>query len=136
MKTTQSFRIHFVVRAYKAKDGKAPLYVAVTVNKEKCLIGLKQNVDLKNWDADKGAPKGNRDQVREMTNYLEEVRLSLGNCYKELTMKGRLPTAAAVKNLYLGDDTAEGQTLAKLFAYHHETSQKALKWSTLKHYAV
>ena len=43
MKTTQSFRIHFVVRAYKAKNDKAPLYAAVTVNKEKCLIGLKQS---------------------------------------------------------------------------------------------
>ncbi|HAL82225.1 MAG TPA: integrase, partial [Mucilaginibacter sp.] len=46
MKTAQSFRIHFVLRAYLAKNGKAPLYVSVTVNKEKCLIGLKQSIDL------------------------------------------------------------------------------------------
>jgi hypothetical protein len=27
MKTRQSFRIHFVVRAYKAREGEAPLYL-------------------------------------------------------------------------------------------------------------
>lgn len=101
MKTVQSFRIHFVLRAYLAKDGKAPLYVAVTVNKEKCLIGLKQNIDLNNWDAEKGIPKGNREQVKILNNYLDEVKLALGNCYKELMLKGRLPTAATVKDIYL-----------------------------------
>jgi site-specific recombinase XerD len=135
MKTTQSFRIHFVVRAYLAKDGKAPLYVAVTVNKEKCLIGLKKNIDLNNWDTDKGIPKGNREEVKSLNTYLEEVRLTLGNCYKELISKGRIPSATTVKNLYLGE-ADEGNTLSKLFIYHNESSTEDLKWSTLKHYYV
>jgi site-specific recombinase XerD len=135
MKTTQSFRIHFVVRAYLAKDGKAPIYVAVTVNKEKCLIGLKKNIDLNNWDTDKGTPKGNREEVKSLNAYLEEVRLNLGNCYKELISKGRIPSATTVKNLYLGE-ADEGNTLSKLFIYHNESSTEDLKWSTLKHYYV
>jgi len=135
MKTAQSFRIHFVVRAYKAKDGKAPLYVAVTVNKEKCLIGLKQSIDLNNWDADKGVPKGNREQVKTLNNYLDEVRLALGNCYKDMMLKGRVPSATTIKNLYLGE-ADENFTLTKLFAYHNESSTEDLKWSTLKHYYV
>ena len=68
MKTAQSFRIHFVLRAYLAKNGKAPLYVSVTVNKEKCLIGLKQSIDLNNWDTEKGIPKGNREQVKVLNS--------------------------------------------------------------------
>lgn len=135
MKTAQSFRIHFVVRAYKAKDGKAPLYVAVTVNKEKCLIGLKQSIDLNNWDADKGVPKGNREQVKTLNNYLDEVRLALGNCYKDMMLKGRVPSATTIKNLYLGE-ADENFTLTKLFTYHNESSTEDLKWSTLKHYYV
>ena len=135
MKTAQSFRIHFVLRAYLAKNGKAPLYVSVTVNKEKCLIGLKQSIDLNNWDTEKGIPKGNREQVKTLNSYLDEVKLALGNCYKELMLKGRLPSAAAVKNLYLGE-ADEGFTLSKLFTYHNESSTDDLKWSTLKHYHV
>lgn len=135
MKTAQTFRIHFVLRAYLAKEGKAPLYVAVTVNKEKCLIGLKQSVDLNNWDTDKGIPKGNRDQVKILNSYLDEVKLALGNCYKELMLKGKLPSATAVKNRYLGE-ADENFTLTKLFNYHNESSTEDLKWSTLKHYYV
>jgi hypothetical protein len=43
MKTSQSFRIYFTIKSDKEKDGKAPLYVVVTINKEKCFIALKQN---------------------------------------------------------------------------------------------
>ena len=101
MKTAQSFRIHFVLRAYLAKNGKAPLYVSITVNKEKCLIGLKQSIDLNNWDTEKGIPKGNREQVKLLNNYLDEVKLALGNCYKELMPKDgyRLPPPSKIFTL-------------------------------------
>lgn len=135
MKTTQSFRIHFVLRAYLAKNGKAPLYVSVTVNKEKCLIALKQSIDLNNWDIEKGLPKGNREQVKMLNSYLDEVKLALSNCYKELMQKGRLPAAAAIKKLYLGE-ADEGYTLKKLIAYHNETSAKELTPGTMKNYHV
>lgn len=135
MKTTQSFRIHFVVRAYMAKKDIAPLYAAVTVNKEKCLIGLKQGINVNNWDVKKGLPKGNREDVRNINSYLDEIRLALGNCYKDLMLKGKLPTASSIKNLYLGE-AEEGFTLSRLFTYHNETSTTELKWSTLKHYYV
>lgn len=47
MKTSQSFRIHCTIRADKAKDGKAPIYACITVNKERSFIALKQLVDVK-----------------------------------------------------------------------------------------
>jgi hypothetical protein len=113
MKTSQSFGIHFTIRGYQAKEGKAPLYAVVTVNKERVLIGLKQKVNVKNWDSGKGAPRGNREDVKQMNAYLGEVRLALGNCYKELQLKGRLPSASAVKSLYLGE--AEEKLCQKYF---------------------
>lgn len=59
MKTSQSFRIYFTIKSDKEKDGKAPLYVVVTINKEKCFIALKQKmVDISIWDFGKGAAKG------------------------------------------------------------------------------
>lgn len=32
MRTTTSFGVHFIVRMNKARDGKAPLYVRISVN--------------------------------------------------------------------------------------------------------
>jgi site-specific recombinase XerD len=135
MKTSQSFGIHFTIRGYQAKEGKAPLYAVVTVNKERVLIGLKQKIDVKNWDSGKEAPKGNREDAKQMNAYLGEVRLALGNCYKELQLKGRLPSASAVKSLYLGE-AEEKFTLSRLITYHNDTALSTIRQSTLTHYYV
>lgn len=135
MQTSQSFGIHFTTRPDKSKDGKEPIYACVTVNRQRAYIALKQNVDPKNWDGGKGAAKGNKDEVKSINNYLEEVRLSIGNCYKELQIKRKMLSAKAVKDLYLGED-AEVYSLSRLITYHNETSTEDLKWSTLKHYYV
>lgn len=135
MQTSQSFGIHFTTRPDKAKDGKEPIYACVTVNRQRAYIALKQNVDPKNWDGGKGAAKGNKDEVKSINNYLEEVRLALGNSYKELQVKRKMLSAKAVKDLYLGEE-AEVYSLSRLITYHNETSTEDLKWSTLKHYYV
>jgi integrase len=135
MQTSQSFGIHFTTRPDKAKDGKEPIYACVTVNKQRAYIALKQNVDPKNWDGGKGAAKGNKDEVKSINNYLEEVRLAIGNSYKELQIKRKMLSAKAVKDLYLGEE-AEVYSLNRLIKYHNETSTEELKWSTLKHYYV
>ena len=135
MQTSQSFGIHFTTRPDKGKDGKEPIYACVTVNKQRAYIALKQNVDPKNWDGGKGAAKGNKEEVKSINNYLEEVRLAIGNCYKELQIKRQMLSAKAVKALYLGEES-EVYSLSRLITYHNETSTEDLKWSTLKHYYV
>jgi site-specific recombinase XerD len=135
MRTSQSFRIYFTIKSDKAKDGKAPLYAAITVNKEKGFIALKQDINMTVWDFGKGAAKGTRDEARTINSYLEEVRLNLGNCYKDLLLKGKLITPKTIKNLFLGE-VDETFTLNRLMAYHNDTSGKSLNPATLKHYYV
>ena len=135
MQTSQSFGIHFTTRPDKAKDGREPIYACVTVNRQRAYIALKQNVDPKNWDSGKGVAKGNKDEVKSINNYLEEVRLAIGSSYKELQLKRKMLSAKAVKDLYLGAEQ-EVYTMSRLFAYHNESSTTDLKWSTLKHYYV
>lgn len=135
MQTSQSFGIHFTTRPDKAKDGKEPIYACVTVNRQRAYIALKQNVDPKNWDSGKGVAKGNKDEVKSINNYLEEVRLAIGSSYKELQLKRKMLSAKAVKDLYLGAEQ-EVYSMSRLFSYHNESSTTDLKWSTLKHYYV
>ncbi|MCO5950894.1 site-specific integrase [Mucilaginibacter flavidus] len=135
MKTSQSFSVYFTIKSDKAKDGKAPLYAAVTVNKEKAFIALKQLISITIWDFGKGAAKGTRDESRAVNAYLDEVRLSLGNGYKELLLKGKLITPKTIKNLFLGE-TDDTYTLNRMMAYHNETSGKSLNPATMRHYLV
>lgn len=132
---TQSFGIHFTIRADKVRDGKAPLYACVTVSRKRSYIALKQTVEEKNWDNVKGVLKGNRDTVKKLNHYLQEVRSAITSCYQQLHLKGKLISAEAIKNAFLGT-AEETYTLKKLIDYHNETAKSSLKWSTLKHYYV
>jgi integrase len=137
MKTSQSFGVFFTIKKEKAKDGKTVVYACVTVNKERCFVALKQVVEVNLWDFGKGNIKGNKEETKEANAYLEEVKLTLGNLYKEMQLGGKLITAQAIKSLFLGEsDMEERYTLSRLMDYHFETASASLKWSTLKHYAV
>ena len=135
MKTSQSFGIHFTIRKDRVKDGKAQVYACITVNKQKCFIALQQSIDLRYWDERRGAGKGGRQDSLSINNYLEQVRLAIGNCYQNLQLKGKIITSEMVKDFFLGT-AEEVHTLSSLFEYHNETAASVLKWSTLKHYYV
>ncbi|MDN3581378.1 site-specific integrase [Mucilaginibacter flavus] len=135
MKTSQTFRVYFTIKSDKAKDGKAPLYAAITVNKEKAFVALKQQISMAIWDFGKGAAKGTREESRKINTYLDEVRLSLGNCYKDLLLKGKLITPAIIKNLFLGEADVT-YTMNRMMAYHNETAGKSLNPATMRHYLV
>lgn len=135
MKTTQSFGLHFTVRTDKEKDGRVPVYACITVNRKRSYIGLKQMVDPKSWDAAKGVLRGNKEEVKTINNYLQEVRTAISTCYQQLQLKGKLVTADSVKDAFLGTHQ-DIYTLSYLIEYHNETATATLKWSTLKHYYV
>jgi len=54
MRTQLSFSTYFTLKIDKEKAGTAPLYLAITVNREKCMIALRKQVHVKVWDTDRG----------------------------------------------------------------------------------
>src|ERR1700754_2132712 len=135
MRSSQSFGIYFTLRTDKTKDGQAPLYLAVTVNKTKCFIALKQMVDLDIWDGGSGRARGSRGRAKELNAYLEEVRIALAGIYKDMQVKGQLITPQLIKNKFLGEEE-HTYTLNKLMAYHNETASTSLGPATMRHYQV
>ncbi|NCD70740.1 Arm DNA-binding domain-containing protein [Mucilaginibacter agri] len=107
-----------------------PIYAAITVNKEKAFVALKQDISLEVWDFGKGGANCTREEARMINAYLDEVRLSLDNCYEGLLLKGKLVNTRAVKNAFLGQDD-EAFTLNKLMTYHSGTAGKRLALRSL-----
>ncbi|GAA4919821.1 site-specific integrase [Mucilaginibacter defluvii] len=136
MKAMNTFGVQFIIRLDKLKDGKAPIYARITVNGEIIHFAVKQWIDPKCWDQRKGAGKGNKDDVKIINGGLDQIRLSLGNCYQQILLKGKLVTAGAIKDAFFGNDGEEPNTLTRLFEYHNEQANQTLTWSTLKHYYV
>ncbi|HEY0056597.1 MAG TPA: site-specific integrase [Pedobacter sp.] len=133
MRTSNTFGIHFLIRPDKLKEGKAPVYARVTVNAERILIGLKQWIEPRAWDARKGIGKGAKSETLALNNYLSEIRVELGECYRELQLKKQVISAIDIKNIFHRIEVQD-YTLTALFKYHNEKEKHSLASNTLSHY--
>jgi len=136
MRTANTFGIQFIIRNDKLKNGKAPIYARITVNGDIAHFALKQWIDPNSWDIRKGGGKGKAESTKAINNGLEEVRMALGNCYRQMQLKGKHITPKTIKDKFLGTDIEEPNTLASLVEYHNEQAKHNLQASTLKHYFV
>ncbi|MFN8254208.1 MAG: site-specific integrase [Bacteroidales bacterium] len=133
MKTTNTFGIVFYLRKYKGKDGKAPIYVRITVDGKRTDVSLKKDILTNNWNDAKGLAKGKTDEIRNLNTYLEQIRSRLVECYQELQLKKKLITADLIKNKFCGVEEKE-HSLISLFDYHNKETENTLEWGTLKNY--
>jgi integrase len=134
MRSSNTFGLHFVLRP--AQKGTHAIYLRIVVNGTRCEIALKQMIDKKDWNTDKGAARPTTPALRRLNSHLEEVRSKLVSHYQELNLADEYLTAEMVKNSYLGKTVAgeEKMTLNKLVAKHNEMQGKTLEWGTMKNY--
>jgi len=133
MRTTNTFGIVFYLKKCKARDGKAPIYVRITVDGKRTDIALKKNIEIKYWNGNKGMAKGNNDDIRLLNTHLEKVRAQLVGYYQELQLKKKFISSDAIKNLFLGIGEKE-YSLMNLIEYHNTEMKTVLEWGTLKNY--
>ena len=133
MRSSNTFSITFFVKKYRASDGKAPIYVRITVDSKRIDLSIKRKVAIDRWDEGRGMAKGNRQDVKTLNAYLEQIRNQLYECQQQLEKERKLITAESIKNRYLGQDE-RGKTLKELIEYHNEEMKDELAWGTQKNY--
>jgi hypothetical protein len=74
MKTTNTFGILFYLRRYKSKDGKAPIYVRITVDGKRTDVAIKTDIEIDKWNNLKGMAKGKSEEIRSLNTYLDKIR--------------------------------------------------------------
>ncbi len=133
MKTKSTFAVIFYTRKSRSKTNQLSIYVRTTVNRKRSEISLKRNIFQKEWDSTKNRGKGNSERIRVLNAYLDQAYNKLLECHKELIGEGKIVTANAIKNRYLGEDD-NSKTLKDLIAYHNENMVHVLKAGTMKNY--
>lgn len=133
MKIISTFGVQFIIRRNKIREGMVPIYARITLNGKRLEISLKQFIAENEWNQVKGIAKGSRPEIRQLNQYISDVRIKLSECYRELQLQNKSITIEAVKSKFFGEDIS-GFTLAKLMKYHNETMKGILAWGTLKNY--
>ena len=93
MKGKNSFGVHFILRQARSRNGKAPIYARISVNGSRSEITVKAFVDPDDWNDSKGAARPKSEELRELNNYLEDVRGKLFTHYRDLKIDEEILTA-------------------------------------------
>lgn len=135
MESTNSFGVRFIIRHSTNKLSGALIYARITVDKKRIEISLNKTIEPSLWDAGKQIAKGSKELVSRINPFLDEARLKLIDCYRQLKEQKALINPDAIKRLYVGDD--EGQsTLMSLIRYHETSSRILLAKGTMKNYGA
>jgi len=117
---SSSFSILFYLRTgRKDRAGLSPLFVRITVDKQRTEISLKRKVDPLQWNTALGKMKGTRPQVKAFNHFLEGIRARLFSIQGKFLEEGRYYTAQMIRNVFLGEDK-KLHTLLKLYDNHNE----------------
>jgi hypothetical protein len=117
MRTTISI-LFFVKRQKLNKDGEAPIYCRITINKERVEFSMNRSVLLTEWDTSAGRAKGKNNKINLLNDFLESTRTKIYSIQTDLQNRDQELSAAKVRNLYMGITQSE-HTLIGLITYHN-----------------
>lgn len=110
----------------RKRDGKTKVYASITINKEKVIVALPYYVNVESWDKGRGCVKVGLPEAKESNTYLEQVKFTITNYYRQLQIAGKEITPDLLKVRFLGEVTEETYSLSRLMDYHYEVASAAL----------
>jgi len=122
----------------RTKDGKAPLYIRITVNGERAEISANRDALLSHWDSKLQKIKGNNPEAIGINTHLASVKSSLLQHHSRLVTLGKIVTAQMLRKEYLGltDERKSIEDAMTFFLnkYKEKVKTKVISDKTLEKY--
>lgn len=119
-----TFSVLFFLQRNKAtKDGKAPIYLRITVNGKRTLISVNRKISMDHWNNEAGKVNGTTAEIRNLNRYLDSIRYKIYKIQLELLENNRVITSQLIKNIYLGQDDNQ-KMLLKIFQDHNDQVER------------
>ncbi|MFC2106883.1 site-specific integrase [Bacteroidota bacterium] len=138
METRNSCRTLFYIKKSKLlKNGRAPLFLKITINKNHTEFRLQNSVDLNLWNSQNGYANG-QSRDAELTNkFIDSVKFKLRNIINNLNSQEIEITPEILKSEYL-DKPKKLITILAVFEKHNEYLYTLIgngySFGTVKHY--
>jgi len=118
MKSTSYSVLFFIKRTKLLKDGKAPIFVRISVNNGRAEFSLNRSIDVKQWNADKGRATGHNESVKALNDFIENVSSKLYEIKRKKEEFHTLYSAQDLINEYFGIDKT-CVTIGNVFEEHN-----------------
>jgi site-specific recombinase XerD len=117
----------YLKKANLLKNGEAPIYMKITVNKQVVILSMRGAIQPDLWSQSKERSKGKDKVAQELNHYVESVKSRLYQIHRDLEIDGKTITAQIIKDTFLGNNTEEkGKTLVAVHAEHNERCRKLI----------
>lgn len=116
----RTFGLLFYVKRSKIDDqGKAPIYLRITVEGDRTELSIKRNIEPDRWNTEAGKVRGTTEEVKSINTYIDVVRNKIYEHQQKLMQENKAITADAIKNSFLGIDEKQ-KSLMSIFHYHNK----------------
>lgn len=132
MKKSHTFSLQYYLKLENEEEGKAPLYLRISVDGKVVKYALKRQVAVKFWNQKAQRLNGNFPEHLQIRDRMRQVTNEVNTAYSELLYENKPVTAEAIKMRITGGDI--GILLSQLLKYHREETGKLLSWGTMKNY--
>ena len=120
MSERQTLSILFYLRRDKKKsDTEIPIYMRITVNGKRAEMAVHRFINPEDWNNESGAPRGSRNEIKQLNEYLSLQRSKAYQGQKLLIEDGKPVTAIGIRNLVQGISDKQ-YTILETFSYHNK----------------
>ena len=123
--------LFFIKRKKLLKDGTAPIYIRVTVNKVSSEFATGKSINPSQWIAVKGRVKGNTLLNKQLNTFLDQQEYALHDIALQIQQYGKPVTAKEIARKYKGKDTPQ-ISLVSLYEEHNKMQQELVGISVAK----
>lgn len=128
MKTfkNSTFCLLFYIKKTKLmKNGEAPIFLRVTINRKCVEIAIKRSILTHLWDQKKECSNGKSYQDKELNHYLDSVKARVFQIHRELESENKEVTAKRVRDRYNGrDETCK--TIVGIYREHNDQCRQLI----------
>ncbi|MEO8172579.1 MAG: site-specific integrase [Sediminibacterium sp.] len=114
-----AFSINFRLNKQRTKQGKAAIYLRLTVNGKRLELSTNQYLELKSWDQKNQCAYNTSEELKEVNRQLVKIKSAFDKHYSRMSALDLNVTAELLKNEYLGI-TERQKTLKELMDFYHE----------------
>ncbi|MCC5920764.1 MAG: site-specific integrase [Cyclobacteriaceae bacterium] len=126
-------RVSYLLKKNIQKDGKAPLFLILSLDSKRNYYSLNIKVEVKRWLGSSRKISGTSPEVTKINDYLDSIRLRVIEIYERLTAEDKSISADVIFNELMGVKEEE-RKLSELIDYHMESEKSKLAPGTLKNY--
>lgn len=103
MSERQTLAILFYLRRDKKKsDTEVSIYMRITINGKRAEMAIHRFIDPVYWNNDSGVPRGTKNEIKQLSEYLSLMRSKVYQAQKSLIEDNKPVTSLSIRNIVQG----------------------------------